>query len=59
MASHVVPLRLPVSQRSASAKSQAPAFDRTYDVMLFAIAAMPMPTRMSRVPATPSLNAST
>lgn len=54
MAAQVVPLRLPVSQRSTSAKSHAPALDRTYDVMLLAIAAMPMPIRMSRVPATPS-----
>ena len=49
----LVPLRLPVSQRSASCRSHCAAPDSTYAVRLSSIAATPIPTSTSRVPATP------
>ena len=51
--SQEVLFRLPVSQRSASWRSHWPAFESTQSVRLVSMAEMPMPTRISRVPATP------
>lgn len=58
MRPHEAPLTLPASQRIASCRFQSAAWLSVWAMTLSSIAAMPIPTRISRVPLTPPLNES-